>query len=427
MIHFPASGEGRPVHAPIAEFDSRDGQLVIAGETVEELAARAGDRPFYAYDCGVIDRRVHELREHLPAGLQLHYAVKANPLPELVTHLSRRTDGLDVASAAELRIALASGIAPRSISLAGPGKSDEDLREAAGAGIIVNLESAAEMNRLAAIARDTGLRPPVALRVNPDFELKYSGLRMGGGATPFGIDAEQVPALLKQLPELPLEFVGFHIYAGGQNLNVQALLQTQQQTLELALRLAREAPQPVRWLNIGGGLGLPYFPGESPLDLAELGRGLAPLVERTREALPQAELVMELGRYLVGPAGVYICRVVDRKESRGQLFLVTNGGMHHHLAASGNFGQVLRKNYPVAIANRLQGQPLEQTSVVGPLCTPLDVLADRMPLPRARVGDYVAVFLSGAYGYSASPLGFLSHPAPAQLCLGGPGTRPASQ
>ncbi len=170
-------------------------------------------------------------------------------------------------------------------------------------------------------------------------------------------------------------------------------------------------------LNIGGGFGIPYFPSDVPLDLAPISHNLAALLERAKRALPNAEIVIELGRYLVGEAGIYVCRVIDRKVSRGQVFLVTDGGLHHHLAASGNFGQVLRKNYPVLIGNRVRGSAREIASVVGPLCTPLDLLADRMDLAKAEEGDLVVVLQSGAYGFTASPLGFLSHPAPREILV----------
>ena len=193
--------------------------------------------------------------------------------------------------------------------------------------------------------------------------------------------------------------------------------QSQQKTLDLAIRLAEFAPSPVRVLNIGGGFGIPYFPGEQRLDLGAIGKNLDMLVRRAKNALPEARLVIELGRFLVGEAGVYVCRVIDRKISRGQVFLVTDGGLHHHLAASGNFGQVIRKNYPVAIGNKITGTRREIASVVGPLCTPLDLLAERMELAEAHPGDLVVVFQSGAYGYTASPRGFLSHPDPAEVLV----------
>jgi diaminopimelate decarboxylase len=417
VIEFHVADDGRPGHAPLPDWDSRDGCLTVAGEPVTALMARFGPEPLYVYDRSLMDRQVARLRRALPDGLQLHYAVKANPMDAVVRHMAGATDGLDVASAGELRLAMAAGVPPGRISFAGPGKSAADLEAAAAAGVIVCLESVGEAERLAAVARRTGCRPPVAIRVNPDFELKYSGLRMGGGARPFGIDAEQVPDLLRRLRDMPLEFLGFHIYCGGQTLEVDSLIEAQRRTFDLALQLAREAPAPVRWLNIGGGFGLPYFPGEQALDPAPLGAALEPLLQRARQQLPGVEPVLELGRYLVGGAGVYLCRVLDRKVSRGRVFLITNGGLHHHLAATGNFGQVLRKNYPVAIANRLGSTSLEEVSIVGPLCTPLDLLADRTLLPRAEVGDIVAVFQSGAYGFSASPHAFLSHPPPSEICL----------
>jgi diaminopimelate decarboxylase len=338
----------RPVHAPMDQFPVVDDCLVVGGIPLPELARRVGRTPFYAYDRRLISERIELLRTHLPRQVHIHYAVKANPMPEVVAHVAQFVDGLDVASAGELRIALEAGARPDSISFAGPGKTDGELETALAAGIVVNLESESEMARLAAIASRRGARPRVNVRVNPDFELKSSGMKMGGGPKPFGVDAERVPAMLRRMGELPLEFQGFHIFSGAQNLRADAIAEAQQNSVGLALRLAQHAPSPVRILNIGGGFGIPYFPGDERLDLALLGRNLAGILEGLESRLPQAQVVLELGRFLVGEAGIYVCRVVDRKISRGHCFLVTDGGLHHHLAASGNFGQVLRKNYPVA-------------------------------------------------------------------------------
>jgi len=263
--------------------------------------------------------------------------------------------------------------------------------------------------------------PASAVRVNPDFELKSSGMKMGGGPKQFGVDAERVPAMLAQIGRLGLDFHGFHIFSGSQNLRADAITEAQEKTIELALKLAEHAPSPVRLLNIGGGFGIPYFPGERPLDIAAVGTSLARLLNGISDRLKQARVVIELGRYLVGEAGIYVCRVIDRKISRGQVFLITDGGLHHHLAASGNFGQVIRKNYPVVVGNRVVGSTREVVSVVGPLCTPLDLLADNMEMAKADVGDLIVVFQSGAYGLTASPTAFLSHPAPyARRTLGEP-------
>jgi diaminopimelate decarboxylase len=400
-----------PQHAPMQQFGVRDGQLLVGGVPLSQLAARVGQTPFYAVDRAVLRARVASLRQALPASVKLHYAMKANPMPALVACMAGLVDGIDVASAGELKVALDAGADPREVSFAGPGKRDIELRQAVASGVLVNLESRREIAPLAAAAAELGLPARVAVRVNPDFELKGSGMKMGGGPKQFGIDVEEVPALLAEIGAAGLAFEGFHLFAGSQNLKPESICEAQQKSYELAVRLAAHAPAPVRFLNLGGGFGIPYFPGEQHLDLAPIGANLAALAARAATELPQASLVIELGRYLVGEAGVYVCRVVDRKVSRGHVFLVTDGGLHHHLSASGNFGQVVRKNYPVAIGNRMDAPRRSGASVVGPLCTPLDLLADRLDLPDGQEGDLVVVFQSGAYGASASPQGFLGHPA----------------
>ena len=400
----------RPSHWPMSQFPVIDDQLQVGGIPLIQLAARVGQTPFYAYDRRLLDERVAFLRRVLPPAIELHYAVKANPMPAVVQRLARQVNGLDVASLGELRVALDAGMDPAEISFAGPGKRSPELAAAIAAGITINLESGGELENVARLGREQGRRPQVAVRVNPDFELKASGMKMGGGPKPFGVDAEQVPALLRRIGELEVDFRGFHIFTGSQNLRPESLIDAHDRTFELALRLAADAPAPVRLLNIGGGFGIPYFPGDAPLDLAPVADNLQRWLPVMKERLPAAHIVLELGRYLVGEAGIYVAEVVDRKVSRGHTFLVTNGGLHHHLAASGNFGQVVRKNYPVVVGNRVTGTEREIVSVVGPLCTPLDLLADRMELAKAEVGDLIEVFQSGAYGLTASPARFLGHP-----------------
>jgi diaminopimelate decarboxylase len=316
-----------------------------------------------------------------------------------------------------MQVALDAGASPKDLSFAGPGKTDLELARAIAAGITINLESEGEMLRADQIGQQLGIRPRVAVRVNPDFELKTSGMKMSGGPKQFGIDAERVPDVLRQIAQLDFQFRGFHIFSGSQNLKPEAIQEAQTQTAHLAIELAADAPEPVRTLNLGGGFGIPYFPGDRPLDLAPIAETLGDLVPHIRAAMPEAEIILELGRFLVGEAGIYVCRVIDRKMSRGHCFLVTDGGLHHHLAASGNFGQVIRKNYPVLVGNRVYGSSREVASVVGPLCTPLDVLADKIAIPNADVGDLIVVLQSGAYGLSASPTHFLSHPAPAEILI----------
>ncbi len=406
----PQDPQRAPTHAAIECFRLQDGELGIGGTPLSRVAARVGQTPFYAYDRALLGARVATLRAALPSAVKLHYAMKANPMPALVGFMAGLVDGIDVASAGELKVALDAGADPREISFAGPGKRETELRQAVAAGVLLNVESMREVHLLAAISAELGLPARVAVRVNPDFELKGSGMKMGGGPKQFGVDVEQVPELLATLRDTGLGFEGFHLFAGSQNLRAESICEAQIKSYELALRLAESAPGPVRFLNLGGGFGIPYFPGEQRLDLQPIADNLERLVARARGDLPEVALVIELGRYLVGEAGVYVTRIVDRKVSRGQVFLVTDGGLNHHLSASGNFGQVIRKNYPVTIGNRAAAVEREVASVVGPLCTPLDLLADRMDLPVAQAGDLVVVFQSGAYGASASPQPFLGHP-----------------
>jgi diaminopimelate decarboxylase len=407
----------RPRHAPMTQFEQRDGELLVGGMPITRLAARVGQTPFFAYDRSALRRRVAELRAALPAGIKLHYAMKANPMPAVVAYMATLVDGIDVASAGELKVALDAGADPQEVSFAGPGKRDAELRQAVASGVLVNVESMRELPVLAALSQELALPARVAVRVNPDFELKGSGMKMGGGPKQFGVDAEQVPEMLRWIGREQLAFEGFHLFAGSQNLRAESICDAQRKSYELALRLAQDAPSPVRFLNLGGGFGIPYFPGEEALDLAPIGANLAAIQERAARELPQASIVIELGRYFVGEAGVYVTRVVDRKVSRGQVYLVADGGLNHQLSASGNFGQVIRKNYPVTIGNRVGGAAVESANVVGPLCTPLDLLADRMDLPVAQVGDLVVVFQSGAYGASASPQAFLGHPPSAEVLV----------
>jgi diaminopimelate decarboxylase len=403
--------------AAAAPFGRAGGVLTVGGVPVDRLAARVGTTPFFAYDRSLVTTRVERVRAALPDGVELSYAVKANPMPALLHHLSGLVDGLDVASAGELRQALDTTVPPERISFAGPGKTAAELARAVAAGVTVELESTTELARVREAGDRLGLTPRVALRVNPDFAVRGSGMRLGGGPQQFGIDAERVPAVLAEVGAAGLDFQGFHVFAGSQNLRAESLCEAQRATVDLVLQLAEAAPGPVRSVNLGGGFGIPYTARDTALDLDEVGENLAKLLDVSlRPALPEARVVIELGRYLVGEAGVYLTRVVDRKVSRGTTFLVVDGGLHHQLAASGNFGQAIRRNYPLGLASA-PGGPEETVTVVGCLCTPLDLLGDRVSLPGAAIGDLIAIFQAGAYGLTASPTAFLGHPAPPEVLV----------
>ena len=391
--------------------------LVVGGMPLPDFARQVGRTPFYAYDRRIIDERVASLRRLLPPQIRLLYAVKANPMPEVVRHLVQRVDGLDVASAGELQTALAAGADAQNVSFAGPGKTATELETAARAHILVSVESFREIRTLAQIARESGPTARVAIRINPDFVVKSSGVRMGGGPSAFGIDAECVPEAVRQVIAAGLRFEGFHAFTGSQSLSANAVCDAHQRKLALMLEIAEATGVEPRRFNIGGGLGIPYFAGDAPIDEEQVCENVTKLAGLVESRFPRAELALELGRYLVGEAGIYVCRVVDRKTSRGKVFLVTNGGMHHHLSASGHFGQVVRRDFPVAIGNHMNTDVTETVTIVGPLCTPLDLLADRVELPAAREGDFVVIFQSGAYGLTASPTAFLSHPRPEEVLV----------
>jgi len=391
------------------EFEALDGELAIGGMTASALVEQAGGTPLFVYSADLICRRLSDLRAAMPERLAIHYAVKANPYSPILELISGLVDGFDIASAGELAMVRTAGIDASDVSFAGPGKRDDELEAAIAAGVTLNLESESEARRALAIADRLGKTPRLAIRVNPDFELRGSGMKMGGGAKPFGVDAERVPALAREIIAIGAEWRGLHIFAGSQALDAAAVIEAQANTLDLAARLAGDIGVPLPALNLGGGFGIPYFHGESRLDVISVGKALIERFANLPEVLENTEFVIELGRYLVGEAGVYLTRIIDRKQSHGQTFLVTDGGLHHQLAASGNFGAVVRRNYPLAIANRFDSGPDEEVNVTGCLCTPLDRLAEQARLPSAIPGDLVAVFCAGAYGATASPSAFLGH------------------
>lgn len=414
------SGHKPKPHGPIpAEYGADvTGMLLLGGERADVLVQRAGDTPLFIYDLAIARARVSGLRAALPTGIAVHYAIKANSHPAMLTGMRDLVDGFDVASAGELEKALAAGMGADHVSFAGPGKRDHELEATIRAGATLNAESEGEVDRALAIADRVGITPRIAVRVNPDFDLKGSGMRMGGGAKPFGVDAERVPALVRHIVSAGADWQGFHIFAGSQALDAEAIAETQTQTVVLAGRLADAVNAAPVFVNIGGGLGVPYFPGDSAVDIGLVGERLATTLDSRAEVLCDTVFAMELGRYLVAECGVYLTRIVDRKVSHGEIFLVTDGGLHHQLAASGNFGTVIRRNYPIAVAGKFAASPEEVAHVVGCLCTPLDRLGDAVFLPRAEVGDLIALFMAGAYGASASPTAFLGHPAAKEMVLG---------
>jgi diaminopimelate decarboxylase len=391
-----------------------EGRLLIGGRAAVELAAEAGGTPLLVYDSGLVEQQIRRFRAAMPADTALHYAVKANPYAPLLSWIAGEVDGFDVASAGELGRVAHLGLP---ISFAGPGKTDQQLETAMRAGVTINLESEGEAERALAIAAGMSRPPKLAVRVNPPFALRGAGMKMGGMASQFGIDHDRAPALIKRLIEAGADWRGLHIFTGSQALHADALIEAQTATLKLAAELAEQAGASPPEVNLGGGFGIPYFPADRPLDTEAVGAALAKSLEARPKILADTNFAIELGRWLVGEAGVYLTRIIDRKESRGATFLITDGGLQHVLAASGNFGQLLRRNYPVAVAGRFGAAAEQDVTITGCLCTPLDLLAHEVALPRADVGDVVAIFCAGAYGLSASPQEFLSQPRAREMLV----------
>ncbi len=403
----------KPMGALPPKFAGQAAALTIGGRSADYWVAHAGDTPLFVYDMAIVAARIARFRAAMPA-IDLHYAIKANPHADLLAAIAPLVDGLDVASSGELAKALAVKPAA-SISFAGPGKRDDELVAAITAGATLNIESEGEAVRAFAIGDRLGHVPRMAVRVNPDIELRGSGMRMGGRASPFGVDAVRAAALVKAIVAAGADWRGFHIYAGSQALDAGAIIETQAATIALAARLAEEAGVAPPLVNLGGGFGVPYFAGDVALDVERVGSALAEAIASLPEILTETRFAIELGRWLVAEAGVYLTRVIDVKQSQGETFVVVDGGLNHQLAASGNFGTVVRRNYPIAVAARMGHAPTETVSVVGPLCTPLDRLGDKVALPPVHVGDLIAIFMAGAYGASASPAAFLGHPPASEI------------
>jgi len=394
------------------------GSQLLIGEVPVSTLARTYGTPLFVYDQRTLDTRIAQLTAALPKSFRVYYSVKANPNLRVLRQVLSHGLGLEIASAGEFRTCLKAGCDPRHMLFAGPGKTETELELVLSQGIgEIHLESLTETQRVALISKRLGRRARVAVRVNPAGDAEGGAMRMGGRSAPFGIDEEQLDHVLDAiLAEESIDFRGIHIFAGTQILDAKLLANQYRHGLEIARRVARKTGSPLARLDFGGGLGIPYFSHEKELDLGQLGASLAAIFDEiaTEPCFAGTEFVIEPGRFLIGEAGVYLAQVTDIKVSRGKKFLVVDGGMNHHLAASGNLGQTIKRNYPVALVNKLGDTVEETVDVVGPLCTPLDTLARNVALPHAEIGDLFAIFQSGAYGKTASPLGFLSHPAPVE-------------
>lgn len=381
--------------------------------------------PFYLYDFRLIEEKIATLRSCLDPSIRLFYAVKANPNGFLLRRIAPLVDGADIASGGELRFALEAGFSPSQLSFAGPGKNDRELRLAIQHEIgSISVESLHELKRIEALAKAQGKKVRVSIRVNPKELIPEFALKMGGKASPFGIDEDAVDSFFNAIQTYShVQWIGLHVYAGTQCLDSEALSRNFQLTLTIAETLIQKYNQELQWINFGGGFGVPYYEGQKALDVASVCENLNVQFIQFKKKLntPHTVGILELGRFLIAEAGIYVARILDKKISRGKTYCILEGGINHHLSASGLLGQGIRKYFKVLNLSKKNSLDLEEVTLVGPLCTSIDILADRILLPRPEIGDALAFLTSGAYGYSTSPLFFLSHETPKELLVDGEG------
>ncbi|PMG78014.1 pyridoxal-dependent decarboxylase, exosortase A system-associated [Vibrio lentus] len=394
----------------------KSGQILIGGKEIKHHVERLGKTPCYLYDRQCIENRVSHLKSVLGNEIDVYYAIKANPIQSILDWLVGKVDGFDISSSGELNKALDAGMPGEKVHFSGPGKQKEELYRSLIAGALINIESEREVEILSEISDEIGTTARVSFRVNPKFETRFSGMVMGGKASQFGIDEEEVPKLIVKAKKKGLNVIGLHYFMGSQVLNSETIINTQKACYESALNIQRETGCSFSIINLGGGFGIPYFKNEVDIDIESVAENLRHISTKAKKDFSsETRIKVELGRYIVGPAGVYVTKVTDKKVSRGSTFVVVDGGMHHHLAATGNLGQFLRKNYPISVDGKIHLS--ETVNIVGPLCTPLDILATQIETANIEPGDLIAVFASGAYGKSASPADFLSHPSVAEALI----------
>ena len=396
---------------------AEDGQLMVGGVPAEEIVDEAGGTPVFAYDNNIIGGQIARLRAAMPDGLAVFYSVSANPNEELLNFLGRYVDGFRIVSRGELERLKRAELAGIPMNFAGPGKRDDELDAGIVAGATISIESEGEAARAILAGERTGVRPKLAVRVNPPFVIEDGKVTMGARPSPFGVDAERVPDIVEGLLEADIDWRGLHMFSAAQCLNDNALIEAHRAIIASAGEIAEGLGRPLPELNLGGGFDIPCFAGDEPLDIYRLAGALHETLCNGPELLATTRISLELGRWLVGEAGVYLTRVLDRCESCGETFLTVDGGGHHLLRATGCLLERGRGNYPIAVASRFEAPAEEQVTVTGCLATPYDIFGDEVMLPRAEPGDLIAIFSAGAYGLAASPTGWESRPAAREILV----------
>ena len=398
-------------------ISSNGNDLYIGNIAVTQLVEKYGE-PLYAYDLEVIQKQYERLRAALPDQIEVFYSMKANPNVSIVAFLQNLCQGAEVSSLRELYVAREAKFSPDRILFVGPSKSEEEITEAIRQELFcLVVESSQELLLADKIAKVEGKVVNVAVRINPAFDAAGSKLKMGGSARQFGIDEEGIEPVLRLATELHnVRLVGIHVYLGTRILNQEVAWKNTKYVLDLGKRLKQETGVPLKVIDFGGGLGVPYFTGETDLDLEEFGRSFREYFSDYYDPSEQMRFVLEAGRFLVAESGVYVTRARYAKESRGQQFVLVSGGMNHHQATT-SIGTLVKNHFPMEVLNKMNWPKDRQVQVCGPLCTPSDVLGKSVFMPEVEPGDLIGLLKSGAYGLTASPVNFLSHAHPAEVMV----------
>lgn len=390
-------------------------ELLIGGVAAAKLVQEFGS-PLYVYDAAILRRNYKAVCAALGSRVEVLYALKANPNVSVANVFLQQGSGAEVASAGEIHVALAAGFNGAAIQFAGPGKTPSEIELGIEAGLgCFNIESESEYQAVAALARSTGRRPGVAIRVNPTIGVSGSRMRMSGGGKKFGVDQDDVLPLARLiLEDRVVDLRGLHTYGGTQSFDAASWVANAQALVDFAGDLERRTSQPLSTLNFGGGFGVPYYEGDPTFNLAEAGDGIRQLIDN--DSRPDRRYFVELGRYLAATSGVYLTKVTYVKNSGGARHVILDGGLHHHSAAAG-VGSIMRRSFPIVNCKRATSEPDSSFAIGGPLCTPADEFASQCDIPRVDPGDVLAVLASGAYGLTFSNVLFLSHPMPAEVLV----------
>ena len=376
--------------------------------------------PAYLYDAEKIRQSCKQLQDVMGEQVDIFYSMKANPNLSICALIAHEVSGIEVCSSFEIVAALQAGINPSRFIFVGPLKKEEDIRLCLQKGIYaIACESFEEIDLINQVAGQLSLKAPILLRINPSFSAKSALLKMGGKPSQFGIDDDQAEAAVnKILSAEHLQFLGIHIYNGTRILNFETLVENTEAVFALAETIQKKFQVELHAVDFGGGAGIPYFSNDEELDLTSLKTRMAPVIKAFKEKYPATRLIMESGRFLVGKSGMLVSKVYSIKKSKEETFVVTDGGTNCHMAAVG-IGSIVRNNFPISVLGKEDSPADFEYSITGPLCTPNDLIAKKVRLPKVEVGDLIAVKQSGAYGPSASPVYFLSHGFPNEILIDG--------